>query len=88
MWGNDETRRERAEIISLWQPELHLKSLIEELAGRIDLFIGHGKKEVWLEFDKWRDSFGSPWLKTNNFGSHYKAQIANARRSGNPRFVQ
>ena len=86
-WGDYKTRRERAEIISLCQPELHLKSLIEKLAGRIDLFIAHGRGEVWPEFDNWRDSFASPWLKTNNFGAYYKAQITNARKSGNPRFL-
>jgi len=73
-------------IKKVWDPEWHLGPLFEKLRGRVDLFIGHGKDEVWDEFDKWSERLETPWLKIYNCGANFNRTVSPLEREGHPWF--
>jgi hypothetical protein len=85
-WSAKKTERERNFITSLWRPAWHLEPLMEKLEGRVDLFIGHGKGEVWEKFDEWRDRLACPWLKIYNCGSYFNPTVTARQNENHPWF--
>jgi hypothetical protein len=85
-WTAKTSAQARELIMKVWDPEWHLGPLFEKLRGRVDLFIGHGKGEVWDEFDKWSERLKVPWLKIYNCGSYFNPTVSRLEGRGHPWF--